>query len=183
MTVNITYREMFLNRWQKAYPETAPINYLFKQKLTKRWARIHSLPESKRYPADKAEWEILLHRQNTVIDYMIPQNTHIEILFNRIDPDNYLFKSFNLVDIGIITPGDDEPGHHCFHTDTTWESKTLDPLLMMIAADEMRAFIIAPECLIAPYDGGMDVVLKDPHTCWELKRHFGKWLSKREDGL
>jgi hypothetical protein len=37
--------------------------------------------------------------------------------------------------------------------------------------------------LIAPYDGGVDVILKDLHSCSVFKKKFKDWLSKREDGL
>jgi hypothetical protein len=49
-------------------------------------------------------------------------------------------------------------------------------MLTMIAEADMRTFIMAPDCLIAPYDGGMDIVLIDPHTCWSFKRRFADWL-------
>jgi hypothetical protein len=53
----------------------------------------------------------------------------------------------------------------------------------MIADESMRAFIIALDCLISPYDGGIDVILRDPHTAHTFKRHFADWVSPREDRL
>lgn len=52
----------------------------------------------------------------------------------------------------------------------------------MIADDVMRAFIIAPDCLIAPYDGGMDVFLKDAFSAHAFERKFADGMSKRKDG-
>jgi hypothetical protein len=176
----------FLERWQQHYPETPPISYLFKDRLRTRWARIHSLPDAKRYPTTKAEWDSLLDRQNTVINSLIAQGTTIRFIINDIAIDSYLFQSFNLENIGVFADEADEAGEtvwQSFRFETTWESHTLDPVLMMIAHDDLRAFIMAPDCLIAPYDGGMDVILKDPHTCWAFKRQFKHWLSKRADGL
>jgi hypothetical protein len=177
------YRERFLTRWNALYPETPPINYLFKHRLPKRWARIHSLPEAKRYPQTKDEWRELERRQNAVIDHLVPQMTNVRIVINAIEIDNYLFESFNLENIGVFVDKDGEAVFQSFMFETTWESHTLNPLLAMIADDQMRAFIMAPDCLIAPYDGGMDMILKDPHTCWEFKRRFKVWLSSRADGL
>jgi hypothetical protein len=176
-------KAQFLDYWQALYPETPPINHLFKRHLRTRWARIHSLPEAKRYADDKPEWDELLRRQNNVIDSLVPQGTMIKIVINYIAIDNYLFKSFDLENIGVFVDEEGETVYQSFQFETTWESHTLNPVLMMIAHDDMRAFIIAPDCLISPYDGGLDLILKDPHTCWEFKRKFPHWLSKREDGL
>jgi hypothetical protein len=176
-------RERFLTRWNALYPETPPINYLFKHRLQKRWARIHSLPEAKRYPQTTDEWRELERRQNAVIDHLVPQMTNVRIVINAIEIDNYLFKAFDLDNIGVFVDEEGETVFQSFMFETTWESDTLNPLLAMIAGDQMRAFIMAPDCLIAPYDGGMDIILKDPQTCWEFKRRFKAWLSSREDGL
>lgn len=173
----------FLAYWEDIYPESPPIAPLFKIRLSKRWARIHSLPESKRYADIKTEWDVLLDRQNRIIDSLVEQHTPIRIVINYIDSDCYLFQSFNLENIGVFVDKEGETVYQSFTFETTWESHTLNPILMMIAFEDLRAFMIAPDCLIAPYDGGVDVILKDAHTCWEFKRRFKDWLSKRTDGL
>jgi hypothetical protein len=174
---------LFLAYWNSLYPETPPIHHFFKHRLTDRWARIHSLPDAKRYADTKAEWEELEQRQNAVIDSLVPQGTEIRIVINFIEIDNYLFKAFNLENIGVFVDQEGETVYQSFQFFTTWESHSFNPLLNMIAGEQMRAFIIGPDCLIAPYDGGMDVILKDPHTCWAFKRQFKNWLSSRPDGL
>jgi hypothetical protein len=181
--VNI-YREAFLAEWRLRYPEILPIRALLNNRqFPNCWMRIHSLPLSKRYPDTKAEWDILLSRQNALIDYLVPQATAIRIVINWIERDNYLFKSFKLEPLGIFQEAEGEPEYDSFLMETTWESHTENPLLMMIADESLQAFIIASDCLIKPYDGGVDVILKDPHTCYALKRRFKDWLSKRPDGL
>jgi hypothetical protein len=177
-------RDAFFEKWQLAFPNVPPIkDQLNGRAFPNRWTRIHSLPHSKRYPDTASEWDILLHRQNTVIDSLVAQNTSIEIVFNWIEPDNYLFKSFNLVPLGIIQLASGEPEYNSFLWETTWESHTLNPFLMMIAHEDVRAFILAPDCLIGPYDGGLDVILEDAHTNYAFRRRFSDWLSARPDGL
>lgn len=173
----------FLVDWNARYPETPPINYFFKERLPARWARIHCLPDSKRYPQTKSEWDTLLSRQNTALDSLVPQGAPIRVVINFIEIDNYLFKAFDLENIGVFVDEAGETVFQSFQFETVWESQTLNPLLMMIADDVMRAFIIGPDCLISPYDGGVDVILKDPHTCWVFKRQFKDWLSKHPAGL
>jgi hypothetical protein len=53
----------------------------------------------------------------------------------------------------------------------------------MIADDEARAIFVAPDCLIAPYDGSFDLALTDPCAAQALKRQFSEWASPRADGL
>jgi hypothetical protein len=173
----------FLTYWQGIYPESPPIASFFKQRFTKRWARIHSLPESKRYADTKAEWDVLLDRQNRVLDSLVEQHAPIRIVINYIDIDSYLFKSYDLENIGVFVDEEGETVYQSFTFETTWQSHTLDPILMLIADGDLRAFIVAPDCLIAPYDGGVDLILKDAHRRLEFRRKFKDWLSKREDGL
>jgi hypothetical protein len=180
---NIHSKESFLIYWNNLYPETPPINYFFKERLKKRWLRIHSLPESKRYAESKEEWDILLYRQNTAISNLIGEEKPIKVVINFIETDNYLFKSFNFINIGVFNDMERETVFQSFLFETSWQANTLNPLLIMIAQDEMRAFIIAEDCLIAPYDGGMDLIFKDGYTKGLFKEKYKAWLSKREDGL
>jgi hypothetical protein len=177
------YGEAFMRDWRANYPEMPPINHLFKHRLPKRWMRIHSLSDARRYPRDQADWDLLLSRQNAVIDHLVPQGTPITWVWNRIEPDCHIFKSFDLVPLGAIRDEEDEPAAQCYLLEDVWQTGLDDVFLMMIADESMRAFIIAPDCLISPYDGGMDIILKDPHTAHAFKRHFAAWVSPREDGL
>jgi hypothetical protein len=102
---------------------------------------------------------------------------------NDIGIDSHLFKSFDLENIGVFVDQEGEAVYQSFTFETTWESHTLNSILMLIADGDLRAFFIAPRCLIAPYDGGVDVILKDLHSCSVFKQKFKDWLSKREDGL
>jgi hypothetical protein len=180
---NSSARKQFTAMWQRDYPETPPISYLFKHRMPKRWMRIHSLPDAQRYPNDKADWDVLHSRQNAVIDYLLPQDTPIQWVWNWIKHDTHIRQSFAPASIGFFSAGAGEPEFECHVLDDVWRAKKCDVFLRMIADESMRAFIIAPDCLIAPYDGGMDIILKDPHTAHAFKRHFADWVSPREDRL
>jgi hypothetical protein len=39
------------------------------------------------------------------------------------------------------------------------------------------------DTLIAPYDGGVDLILKDKEIRDQYKSKYRNWLSKRDDGL
>jgi hypothetical protein len=176
-------KKQFQQFWKLHYPESLPINYVFKQRFSDRWARIHSLPDSKRYPETKAERAILLQRQNTVIDHLLQQDETIQIVINAANADNYMFTAFNAQSIGVFKDVDNEAEFTSFVIDETWQSHRFNPMLIMIAEEQLRAFIIGTHCIIAPYDGGMDIILKDADTCQAFKQQFTDWLSKRPDGL
>lgn len=174
----------FFKLWAKRYPGILPIGHSLSSAYKSRWMRIHSLPDSKRYPSTDAEWAILLHRQNTLINYLVPQRAPIQMVINWIEPESHLFQSCDPLPLGIIQEAPDEPAYESFLIETTWENEPRNPILIMIADEQLSGVIIvAPDCLIHPYDGGLDVIAKDPHTCHELKRKFKDWLSARPDGL
>jgi hypothetical protein len=176
-------KEEFQPFWAENYPETLPINYLFKHKLNRRWLRIHSLPESKRYAQTKEESDALLHRQNSIIDDLIEQNVEINVVVNFIKIDSFLFRMFNFTNLGVLVDSEAETVFQSFIFETTWETNGLNPMLLEIADDNLRAFIIGEDCLIAPYDGGMDLIFKDEPTKYFYQRKYKNWLSAREDGM
>jgi hypothetical protein len=60
-----------------------------------------------------------------------------------------------------------------------------DSILKSIANDEWRLFFLDPKSntIIAPYDGGVDIILGEKHPLPIFKKKYENWLSKREDGL
>lgn len=174
----------FLSQWQNDHNGTPPIFAYLLAAYKSRWMRIHSLPDAKRYPDTDAEWKILLHRHNTLIDHLIPQGTLIQIVINWMEPECHLFQSYDPAPLGIIQEAPEEAAYESYLLETTWENDPRNPILMMIAGEQLSGVtIITPDVLIHPYDGGVDVIAKDSHTCWELKRTFKDWLSSRPDGL
>jgi hypothetical protein len=176
-------KDKFNKFWAKNYPETLPINYFFKHRLKSRWLRIHSLPESKRYAENEEEQAVLLHRQNTLIADLVGQNSVINVVVNFIEIDNFLFQKFDLTNIGVFKDSDNETVFQAFIFETKWTTGSLNSMLIEIADDNLRAFIIGDDCLIAPYDGGVDIILKDTATRDFYQSKYKLWLSAREDSL
>jgi hypothetical protein len=175
--------ELFSSFWMQRYPETPPINYFFKSRMPERWARIHSLPLSKRYADTVEEWDILLGRQNAVVDYLITQGTPVRVVIIYIREDNPLFASYDIENIGVFIDRNEETVFQSFWFETTWKTGCLDAMLRMIAVEDVRAFIVGPDCLVAPYDGGVDVILTDTAARDAFKNHFTEWLSAHPHGL
>ena len=195
-------KEEFQTLWTLNYPDTVPISYLFKLDYSDRWFRIHSLPESKRYAEDEDEWETLISRQNEIITDLFGQETPILIVTgeynwgdNRqihITEEEEIFKPFSFIRLDNIELNKidaeqyDEPDiYRPAFAKTIWKQNYHDKLLREIANDNSRAFFISfdKNVIVAPYDGGVDLVLKDSSTKEHYKNKYRQWLSEREDGL
>jgi hypothetical protein len=169
--------------WARAYPGGDPIGYLFRHRMADRWLRIHSLPDSKRYADTVAEWTELLHRQNRVLDDLIGQATVVQVVINFIEIRSPLFDEYEFTNISVFVDRAAETVFQSFLFTTEWRTGALDSMLRMIANEEMRAFIIGPDSLVAPYDGGVDLILRDTSERDRWKQVYQPWLSRREDGL
>ncbi|GAO44784.1 DUF3885 domain-containing protein [Flavihumibacter petaseus] len=195
-------KENFQKLWTLHYPDTVPISYQFKHDYSDRWFRIHSLPDSKRYPEDENEWQILLSRQNEIFTDLFGPDTQIFIVAgeynwgeNRqihITDEEEIFKPFSFVKLDNIqlnrnySEQYDEPDiYKPAFAKTIWKPKYHDKLLREIANDNTRAFFISfdKNVIVAPYDGGVDFVLKDILTKEDYRNKYRGWLSKREDGM
>jgi hypothetical protein len=195
--------KQFQEFWVKNYPKTPPINHLFKHYLKERWLRIHSLPEAKRYAETPEEWAILLERQNTIFADLMPQNTKICIVSGIYSNENKVFekdifdslpyhktlnfKALEPLDMHKLSGDWHDKGIKftpCF-AEEIYEPNKFDSILTSIANDEWRLFFIDPKSrsIIAPYDGGVDIVFIDITTLTIYREKYKNWLSKRDDGL
>jgi len=203
--------EQFDAFWQRTYPGTVPLSYRLRDAYPTRWLRIHSLPDSKRYPSRKDEWETLLARQNRVLADVLELEERVMLVTGEYEFDSlhttpsleWQFSadeclahlSFTLltpIDLAKLPPdpravGEYKPGdvYRLVMTEVQWQPHAWDPILKAIAEDELRAFFvsIAHECLIAPYDGGIDFIFKNQRTRDHYRMKYHAWLSTREDGL
>ena len=188
--------------WDFSYPDTIPINHYFKHDYSDRWFRIHSLPESQRYPSDEEDWRILLNRQNTILTDLLTNGSpilfvtgdysyegHIELYpidemmsikpfeFTRLDPIDLHSLSKDEYDKGqIYTP---------MFTELVWQHDMFNEILKDIAEWNLIAFFVSIDgnCIVAPYDGGMDIILKDSSTRDFYKGKYSQWLSLHKDGF
>ena len=188
--------------WTSNFADTIPIQHYFKHDYTDRWFRIHSLPESKRYADNEQEWSILLTRQNKIITDLFGDNTHLLLVtgvynYNSLNNihiteeepifNNYSFTFLDNIDLHKLSPDDYDKGQtfRPAFSETVWNSNKHDLLLKEIANDGARAFFVSldSKVIVAPYDGGIDFILKDTATRNIYKQMYKEWLSEREDGF
>lgn len=190
--------EEFNKYWETAYPESYPINHELKWIYPNRWFRIHSLPESKRYAESDSEYQIILERQNQLMNDLIGEDTEIIISFglytDDIANDNYKelndyeeFLKVQTIDLHKERPEEyeDEMYFDIYIKKDRWKSDSKNQMLKAIADEEIRAMFICPSknCIVAPYDGGVDIIVDSTEKRDSLKIKYKDWLSKSKDGL
>lgn len=198
--------EAFTHFWNTNYPEIIPIAHHFKHIYADRWFRIHSLPKSKRYADTQEEMQIILDRQNTLITDLLGYQKAFYMLVGEYDYkgtiisydesviENLIVKSLDFTplapyDLNQIFPEDYEPGeirfYNPFISEQIWIGTKFDAFLKAVANDELEVIFIGveQECLIAPYDGGVDIILKTETWRDTYKNKYKDWLSMREDGF
>ncbi|MCB0446086.1 MAG: hypothetical protein KDD03_00970 [Gelidibacter sp.] len=194
-------KEQFEKFWISTFPDTLPISHLFKFDYKDRWFRIHSLPKSKRYADNENEWEILLSRQNQIINDLLGDNSDVFIVTGEYNWgeretfitdeekvfDRYNFTRLSNIDLFKLNPDDYDEGevYRPAFSQIVWHVNNHDNILTEIADDCIRVFFVSFEkhILIAPYDGGLDIVLSDIETKEKYKQKYQDWLSQREDGF
>lgn len=145
------------------------------------WFRIHSLPESKRYPEDESEEAILLARHNEIAQDVLGLDSELLLYW-------YWLESFHGID-GVKTEDFEGEG-----METTlysaeigaWELGKFDKLILAVANDELsQVLFLNPNIgnVYAPYDGGADIFISNQEYKKTLKARYSKWASELESGL
>jgi hypothetical protein len=174
--------------WMHTFEGALPAGFLLRQRYPDRWLRIHSLPESKRYPA---EYEELLNRHNTVAAYALGEGNQCSLFVTRFG-ENREWSDSNLSSLmgGIPTHAfasedPDEPMQF-FALQVTWRRSAFDKLICAVADDQTGPILFAntaAKSIYAPYDGGADLFFPSSAAVATARVQFRSWLSAREDGL
>lgn len=185
--------------WRSAYPDCEPISYHLRHIYRDRWVRFHCLPNSKRYPDDAAEYQVVLDRHNRVLgelsspdeplvfvstgysETLDPIRSYAELA--PLDPDARHWRTIAKHDLD----NDEHPNYwHFFMSVWPWRSGVFDPILRLVADEVIANTLIVNtqrNWVYHPYDGGADVVLETTAGRDRLKQQFKAWLSRRRDGL
>ncbi|MCH9682480.1 MAG: hypothetical protein K0V04_13670 [Deltaproteobacteria bacterium] len=191
---------MFPTWWAERFGEIAPLGHRLRTAFRDRWLRIHSLPDSKRYPEGEQEQELLLLRQDALAREVLKSDCRL------------IAPVFEASHIGASAALDGfperpfecfatyrDPGDHddfdenvdlsfdlsFWFTDSAWDLASERRLLLAIAEDELRILWMdtASGEVFAPYDGGVDVIASSTARRELLKSKFSAWLSAHPAGL
>lgn len=187
--------------WHSSFGPALPVGYLCRATLPDRWIRIHSLPESKRYPDTKAERDEVLRRHNAAASYTLGEDSECILFIKQYGesqhwPDYYVEDSryaaeflalnrFALQHMQSYDEGQDGP-LQVFATRQRWHTGAFDELILMCADGTAGPYMFANigmRTAYAPYDGGADLFFSSSDAVVEARRTFSGWLSAIESGL
>ncbi len=189
-----------LDKWHEQFPNCEPIGYKLRDSFRERWVRFHSLPESKRYPEDASEYQMLSQRHSCILSELCGTERSVVLLttgysetpqpvrtypeLDTFDPNAIPWRS---VAMHRASEEFTDPSYwHLFASEWEWRAGLFDPLIRLVADDAVaNVMIVHPDCrwLLHPYDGGMDVIAESSAKRDQLRAAHRDWLSSLESGL
>jgi hypothetical protein len=177
------------NLWfEYPFSQVFPIAHLMRVALPEYWLRIHSLPESKRYPENDAERTIVFNRYSQFGSTLLGEGASCLIIksyANGFYPNIELMPELKWTPLHRI--GDKDDGiWDSWMARTTWQPLFFRSLLLAIADDKEAhiAFLsTVTNCVFIPYDGGADGFSFDPILLKRLSNEFASWKSSHPAGL
>ncbi|MGE3802533.1 MAG: hypothetical protein AB7H80_16065 [Candidatus Kapaibacterium sp.] len=177
------------SRWfEHPFCEVFPIAHLMRGAFPEYWLRIHSLPNSKRYPDDEAERQIVFDRHSQFGTALLGEHVRclvIQSCFNGFSRSAELLPELEWRPIHQVVESDGE-AWNSWMAYTTWDVAAFRTLLLAIA-DEREAHIAfvseVTDCVFIPYDGGADGFSFDTELLRRLSEEFAPWRSAHPLGL
>ncbi|MEP4052116.1 MAG: hypothetical protein ABJN22_07720 [Litorimonas sp.] len=189
----------FEELWRQQFADIPPVGFLLRQNLPENWARFHALPLSKRYADTEDETAIILNRANSLMRDLFVGSNEIWLASSRPDqapntisyePQRFVEEKFNLPRLFSWQDPTDEPDARATWSTCAdripWRNGCLDQTFKKIADEEEYGIILTShdmKTVLAPYDGGFDLIIFDSHRKHELVQKYLEWLSPRDDKL
>ena len=183
--------------WTNAFGAVAPVGFACRERLRDRWLRIHSLPQSKRYPESASEYAELLRRHNEVATTTLGLTACTlfigQIGSSRGVPDIASLptlasgKWVGVAELSMPLDQDvDDEWVRIAAAPVTWERGNFDDLIRAVAEEKVGHILFANLDLAqayAPYDGGADLIFRSSADVDAMGKRWAGWLSSRRDGL
>jgi hypothetical protein len=167
-----------MEAWRGWYPGAPPLAHLLREAHPERWLRIHSLPESRRYPETDADWAELLRRHDAVATDVLGDGARCALV-----PVVDVVPAERMRD-PVIEAWEPEPAF-LHGAEVVWRAGAWDEALRAAAMDEARFLMVELEHgrVYAPYDGGADLFLPTSRERDEHRARHAGWLSRLPSGL
>lgn len=194
----------FLEHWRQIYGEPL-VGHVLRDRFPRRWLRIHSLPESKRYAETDDERREILRRQNAVLSDLIGDDRPCELVFGYYGEEERLpadvltalrslgpvFLAMHTMDAMDVAENPDGTsqavaGYPLLKASLTWRPHALDVVLLAVADDVLASPLLVSverRRIVAPYDGGVDLIVESEELRDELRALYASWLSRHPRGL
>lgn len=173
--------------WRRWYGDAPPVAYVLRERFRSRWFRVHSLPGGQRYATTDAERAEVLRRQNELASAVLGGGAACWFIFGYYGEAERLpgdvaaaLEAMAPAFLQEVRPDDTGMGevYPLLAASLTWEAGALDRVLEAVADELLETpLLVSAEFgrVVAPYDGGVDVIVEDPVRRSELARRFGRW--------
>lgn len=203
------WREELTSRWRASWGDAEPAGHLLSTSHRDRWVRFHTLPEAKRYATTLAEGREVARRQRAVLDHLLRGDRRAPLIvvtsWWSVSPEP---PRRSPVGRRAAVPGTRaaHPADRAPRRDGRWWRSFRDPvsedgvwthltvaqrradhpsvrqLLRQVAEDDIDGLLfVDPEAnwVLAPYDGGLDVLTARPEERDGVRETFSGWLAAR----
>lgn len=196
--------ERFKEQWRAWYGEAPPVAHLMRELHAELWLRIHSLPQSRRYPESASDWEELLARHHAVATELLGDGGPCVLVLPRFSYEGepmpgLLHDVPGVPALTALGPVDDTwPGVEALrqhYQDSTvwfyakelrWRGGAYVPFLRAVANDKTGPVLfVSSETgrVYAPYDGGANLFYLYPEEQQAAYMRHRAWLSSHPQGL
>lgn len=184
----------FERAWKDVFGATPPLGHYLRADFYEFWTRFHALPKSKRYAENRAERQTILDRGNLLGSACFSHEEPVWLVscpFAELVEGAGSATDFDLwprlqmrCAFECEDPGEIER-YVAFADMVTWRPGAFDDLLGNIAQDRCRALLFSPASgrVMAPYDGGFDIISPDQSWIGVLEQRYRGWMSARMDKL
>jgi hypothetical protein len=177
--------------WRSAFGSALPAGFLCRAALPECWLRIHSLPQSKRYPGSDQEYAEMLGRQNAAGEFVLGNGSECILFITRFG-DAQTLSSEDIPLHGQLpthvmsySSEDGEDEYQFFALRVIWQPEKFNDLIVACANDQTGPILFAnaaAQTIYAPYDGGADLFFSSADDVAAARYRFANWLSSRPDG-
>ncbi|MCB9229216.1 MAG: hypothetical protein H6618_06355 [Deltaproteobacteria bacterium] len=182
-------------KWSTYYQNTLPVGFMLREEYGARWLRVHSLPNSKRYPEGKEdEIEVCKRSLESAKDVLGASN--ITVYFSIYDESkdaaisgSEWLKSldFKSIEYKDVSEDDEDPYYLItFGAKFDWDEELFQQIILDVAKENISYISFyskETKGVFSPYDGGADLFYLEPSKREQAQVKFKKWISPREDGL
>ena len=176
--------------WRASFGEIAPIGHVLRMHRSTDWLRLHSLPESKRYPETPDEMDEVLRRNESLAAKLFVTGEPIYIFRSEFhSPEESSLSATSDLNMFRAAASPAEPHDDDFFATTaetaSWPALGFAEIIRAIANEEetMICFVSpASGNILCPYDGGVDSFTSEIKR-EQLSNEFSQWLSSHPLGL
>ena len=177
--------------WQKGFGENVPLGYVLRGCVKERWVRFYNLPKGKRYAETEAEEKKFLYRVNVLGTRIFGGGTECWMVLSLPEsesevPDSQTLREFALSPACDWESKGDLSAYTTYTVDCRWRPREYDAIFKRVANDEESGILwVSKEggYILAPYDGGIDIIAPSKDEADSLRSSFPEWLSDHPEGL